>query len=125
LHFTAGAARYGDHAVDVKTLADELIERCCDRHSLGMVYRFLFQAFPNDVSAARAEFENFLAGELSDRLIEAAARCVEADGNAAGRARGKPRLHNGRPSLVLAGISASVCTIPTVRTERHQRSTRK
>jgi hypothetical protein len=113
LHFTAGAARYGEYAVDVKTLADELIERCCDRHSLGMVYRFLFQAFPNDVSAARAEFEKFLAGELSDRLIEAAARCVEADGNAVGvRAAFTTKVHCGFPSKSTAQRRKSITWAP-------------
>jgi hypothetical protein len=80
---TVGAK--GEYAMDVKNLADELIERCCGGHLVGLIYRFLLQAFRNDASAARAEFERFLAGELSQQFLNAAARRVEEECKRDGR----------------------------------------
>jgi hypothetical protein len=58
-------------------LADELIEQCCGSHSLGLIYRFLRNA-GLDEAEARAQFELFLSGTLSEKLLDTAARCVES-----------------------------------------------
>ena len=74
-----------DHrAIDVENLAGVLIERCCHPHSIGQVYGFLLRACP-DATTARSEFERYIAGELPERLLSAAARCVEQDQERAGR----------------------------------------
>ena len=59
-------------------LADDLIERCCGSHSLALVYRFLRNAGMDELEA-RAEFEQFLSGTLSEKLLDTAARCVGAN----------------------------------------------
>lgn len=64
---------------DVETLADELIDGCCDPQSIGQIYRFLLRVFCNDVSRARAEFKRFLSGDLSEDFLRAAARCADED----------------------------------------------
>src|SRR5215468_11231895 len=56
-------------------LADDLIERCCGSHSVALVYRFLRNAGMDELEA-RAEFEQFLSGTLSEKLLDTAARCV-------------------------------------------------
>jgi hypothetical protein len=59
-------------------LADDLIERCCGSHSLALVYRFLRNAGMDELEA-RAEFEQFLLGTLSEKLLDTAARCIGAN----------------------------------------------
>jgi hypothetical protein len=39
-------------AIDLESLADALIERCCDPQSIGQVYQFLLRAFHNDARGA-------------------------------------------------------------------------
>jgi hypothetical protein len=58
-------------------LADEMIDGCCGSHSLGLVYRFLRNAGMNEVEA-RAQFELFLSGTLSEKLLDTATRCIGA-----------------------------------------------
>jgi hypothetical protein len=57
-------------------LAGELIESCSGSQSLGSVYWFLRHAGLSE-SEARAEFELFLAGTLSERLRSTAARYIQ------------------------------------------------
>ena len=45
------------YAQTIRTLADELIERCCGTHSLGLIYHFLRSA--ETEASARLEFELF------------------------------------------------------------------
>jgi hypothetical protein len=62
-----------------KACVDELIEKCCRPESIGQVYHFLLQAFDNDASLARAEFDAFMRGTLSEQARAAAERSTEAD----------------------------------------------
>jgi hypothetical protein len=62
-----------------KACVDELIEKCCRPESIGRVYHFLLQAFDNDASLARAEFDVFMSGTLSEQARAAAERSTEAD----------------------------------------------
>ena len=80
--------------------AAELIELCCGAHSVGMLYRFLLKLNNHTEATAREEFVKFLAGELSDRLLDDARQWVAAeqacreDRAVAGRMaapRGQPR----------------------------------
>jgi hypothetical protein len=77
------AARAADHRASFppvdKACVDELIEKCCRPESMGQVYRFLLQAFDYDASLARAEFDAFMRGTLSERARTAAERATEAD----------------------------------------------
>ena len=59
-------------------LAAQLIERCCGSHSLGLVYSFLRKA-GLDEGEARAEFEQFLSGTLSERVLDTATRWIQAE----------------------------------------------
>jgi hypothetical protein len=59
-------------------LAEELIEKCCGSHSLGQVYWFLRNA-GMDEREARAEFEQFLSGTLSKRVLDIAAGWIKAE----------------------------------------------
>jgi hypothetical protein len=58
-----------------QVLARELIETCCGTHSLGLVYWFLRKAGMADMDA-RAHFELYLSGKLSEKLLELAARAA-------------------------------------------------
>ena len=62
-----------------KACVDELIEKCCRPESIGQVYNFLLQAFDNNASLARAEFDAFMRGTLSEQARAAAERSTEAD----------------------------------------------
>ena len=62
-----------------KACVDELIEKCCRPESIGQAYHFLLQAFDNDASLARAEFDTFMRGTLSEQARAAAERSTEAD----------------------------------------------
>ena len=62
-----------------KACVDELIEKCCRPESIGQVYHFLLEAFDNDASLARAEFDTFMRGTLSEQARAAAERSTEAD----------------------------------------------
>src|SRR4051812_19454383 len=62
-----------------KAWVDELIVKCCRPESIGQVYHFLLQAFDNDASLARAEFDTFMRGTLSEQARAAAERSTEAD----------------------------------------------
>ena len=59
-------------------LAAELIELCCGAHSVGML-RFLLKLNNHTEATAREEFVKFLAGELSDRLLDDARQWVAAE----------------------------------------------
>jgi hypothetical protein len=59
-------------------LADELIEKCCGSHSLALIYRFLLSAGMEEAQA-RAEFERFLAGKLSEKMLDIAAQWVDEE----------------------------------------------
>ena len=59
--------------------AAELIELCCGAHSVGMLYRFLLKLNNHTEATAREEFVKFLAGELSDRLLDDARQWVAAE----------------------------------------------
>jgi hypothetical protein len=63
---------------ELKPLADELIGRRCGSHSLGLVYWFLRNAGMED-HEARAEFEQFLSGTLSNRVLDIAAGWIKAE----------------------------------------------
>jgi hypothetical protein len=65
--------------MDFELLADELIQGCCGRHSVGLVYHFLLRGFDNNESAARGEFIRFLRGELSQEILNKADREIEKD----------------------------------------------
>src|SRR5262245_259956 len=80
-----------NRAIGVENLAGMLIERCSHPHSIGQIYGFLLRAYP-DAATARSEFEKYVGGELSERLLSAAARCVEQDQERAGR---NPRASSG------------------------------
>jgi hypothetical protein len=43
------------------------------------VYRFILGAARGDAAAAKATFERYLAGELSEELLTISRQCVEAD----------------------------------------------
>src|SRR3977135_1361730 len=62
-----------------KAFVDELIEKCYRPESIGQVYHFLLQAFDDDASLARAEFDTFMMGTLSEQARAAAERSTEAD----------------------------------------------
>ena len=62
-----------------KACVDELIGKCCRPEAIGKVYHFLLQAFDNDASLARAEFDTFMRGTLSEQARAAAERSTEAD----------------------------------------------
>jgi hypothetical protein len=49
------------------------------RHAFRHVYGFILQAVKGDKAAARAIFEDYLAGKLSDELLSISRRCVSAD----------------------------------------------
>jgi hypothetical protein len=51
---------------------------CCGSHSLGLVYSFLRKA-GLDEGEARAEFEQFLSGTLSERMLDTATRWIQAE----------------------------------------------
>jgi hypothetical protein len=71
-------AEYEGQRCAISRLADELIERCCGSHSLGLVYRFLRNAGFKE-SEARTEFELFLAGTPSERFRATASLfCADA-----------------------------------------------
>ena len=70
--------RDGPQDDDARPLSDELIERCCGSHSLGLVYWFLRKAGMDDAQA-RAEFEQFLSGTLSPTVLDIAAKWIRAE----------------------------------------------
>ena len=65
------------YAADVSSLAEELIERCCGTHSLGLIYQFLRNT--GNEADARVDFELFLSGTLSQRLLDAASCAIRDD----------------------------------------------
>jgi hypothetical protein len=60
----------------IKALADELIEKCCEPHSMGRIYEFFLKTHGSRENA-RAEFINFLSGQWSRDWVEAAQRVAE------------------------------------------------
>src|SRR3977135_1667223 len=62
-----------------KAFVDELIEKCCRPESIGQVYHFLLQAFDNDAPLARAEFDAFMRGTLSEQARAADEGSTGAD----------------------------------------------
>jgi hypothetical protein len=59
-------------------LTDELIAKCCGSHSLGLVYWFLRKA-GMDNGEARVEFELYMSGALSEKLLDIAVRWIRAE----------------------------------------------
>ena len=49
------------------------------RHAFKHVYGFILQAVKGDKAAANAIFEDYLAGELSEKLLSISRRYVSAD----------------------------------------------
>jgi hypothetical protein len=68
--------------MNVYVLADRVTENCGETHSLGQVYRFLLSALDNDEDIAKSEFRKFVAGELSERLLELARQWVSQEQSA-------------------------------------------
>ena len=61
-----------------RLMAEHLIEKCCGSHSLGLVYRFLRKT-GMDEGQARAEFELFLSGVLSETLLDRCTHWIQAE----------------------------------------------
>jgi hypothetical protein len=94
---------------NLHTLADELIELRCGRHSVGNFYQYLLKAY-GDANRAKADFTRFLSGELPPQLIRAASTWIsEEQGD-----HMDPETHNGhavslgreRVSVDFAGAEA-------------------
>jgi hypothetical protein len=58
------------------SLAEELTEKLCGSHSLGLVYQFLLKTYGTPAKA-RNEFERFLSGQWSSEWVESARLSIE------------------------------------------------
>src|SRR4029079_3147250 len=63
---------------NLHTLADELIELRCERHSVGNLYEYLLKAY-GDANRAKADFIRFLSGELPPRVVRAASAWISEE----------------------------------------------
>ena len=63
--------------LEKKLRIDELEDLRNGNHSLGDVYRFLRRIF--DESIAEVEFQRFMSGELSERVLARSRELVEDD----------------------------------------------
>jgi hypothetical protein len=103
----------------IEELAAELIELCCGAHSVGMLYRFLLKLNNHTEATAREEFVKFLAGELSDRLLDDARQWVAAEQACRGdRTYEKCRCSVAPPIEVSQG-SLTMNSLPAVRQKLH------
>jgi hypothetical protein len=60
-----------------QVLGDELIEKQCGTHSLGLIYEYLRQLY-GAPEKARAEFVKFLSGDWSQEWVNVAKATVES-----------------------------------------------
>jgi hypothetical protein len=72
---------------DFHALADELIAKCSDSHSIGNIYGFLLRTY-RAPEKAKIEFLKFLSGQWPSEWLEAAQRAIEEERRAS--------LENGR-----------------------------
>jgi hypothetical protein len=61
--------------MDLRKLADDLIELPYDRPSFGTFYDFLLKAY-GDADTAKADFISFVSGGLPPRMLEAATEWI-------------------------------------------------
>lgn len=73
--------------LDLQMLADELITKCSDSHSIGNIYGFLLRTY-RAPEKAKIEFLKFLSGQWPSEWLEAAQRAIEEERRAS--------LENGR-----------------------------
>jgi hypothetical protein len=63
----------------VRTLDRDHREQITEYSAFRDVYRFILGAVGGDASVAKAMYERYLAGELSEELLTISRRCVKED----------------------------------------------
>jgi hypothetical protein len=74
---------YSEHSLvpdsKMPTLDRNHNEQITEYSAFGDIYRFILRAVGGDTAIAKAMFERYLAGELSEELLTISRQCVEED----------------------------------------------
>jgi hypothetical protein len=62
-----------------RNVAEQIAECSALEYTFGNVYHFILGAVGGDAAVAKAMFERYLAGELSEELLTISRQCVRAD----------------------------------------------
>jgi hypothetical protein len=63
----------------MQTFDRNYYEPTTEYSAFGDIYRFILRAVAGDTAVAKAMFERYLAGELSEELLTISRQCVEED----------------------------------------------